>query len=78
MKKIKLIWDFRGMNAEGLAKHHAKHINEYIEFEKIKDVTASWEKATDTYFIAYLIILENELIKFRDALKPHRAIYWEE
>ena len=35
MRKIKLIWDFRGEAAAKTAEHHLIHLNEYLENEKI-------------------------------------------
>ena len=34
MRKIKLIWDFRGEAAAKTAEHHDIHLNEYLEKEK--------------------------------------------
>ena len=31
MKRVKLIWDFRGPNATKIAEHHDIHLKEYIK-----------------------------------------------
>ena len=72
MPKIKLIWDFRGPAAEGTAKHHIIHLD---EFAKAKGLVASsgFHKASDLYSIAYIIVEEKDMITVRDALRPHRG-----
>ena len=34
MRKIKLIWDFRGQAAAKTAEHHEIHLKEFLETEK--------------------------------------------
>jgi len=73
MQRIKLIWDFRNNEAEKIAAHHVKHLNEYIVSENIKDTSAGFELITPNYYIAYLITDKSNMITLRDALKPHRG-----
>tara|TARA_B100000886_G_C20174704_1_gene387567 strand:+ start:225 stop:359 length:135 start_codon:yes stop_codon:yes gene_type:complete len=34
-KKVKLIWNFNGIDALKIADHHLVHLNEYISREEI-------------------------------------------
>ena len=72
MRKIKMIWDFRGPEATPIAQHHQKHLEEFIQLEKL-DATAGFQEINEVYALAFMIIEEKNLIQVRDALKPHRA-----
>jgi hypothetical protein len=72
MRKIKMIWDFRGPDGIEIAKHHQKHLDEYVAIEKI-EATSGYNAVNEVFAIAYLIIKEENMIQVRDALKPHRA-----
>lgn len=73
MRKLKLIWDFRGPDASKIAEHHEIHLKEYIEREKLNITITGFEVLTDTHAIAYLVVDEDAMIPVRDALKPHRG-----
>lgn len=73
MRKLKLIWDFRGPHASKTATHHEIHLKEYIQLEKLNITLTGVENLSDMHSIAYLIVDENEMKPIRDALKPHRG-----
>lgn len=73
MKKIKLIWDFRGPMAEKTAEHHEIHLKEYIISEKVDLNITGFQIKNEMYAIAYMVVFEEDMIKFRDILKPHRG-----
>ncbi len=73
MKKIKLIWDFRGGDAKGTAEHHRIHLEEYAEREKLELTESGVEEISGMHYIAYLLVVESEMIQVRDALVPHRG-----
>jgi hypothetical protein len=73
MRKIKLIWDFRGEAAAKKAEHHLIHLNEYLENEKIILEKTGFDIINEMHAIAYIVVEENDMIKFRDVLKPHRG-----
>ena len=73
MRKIKLIWDFRGEAATKTAEHHLIHLNEYLENEKIILEKTGFEILNEMHAIAYLVVEEADMIVFRDALRPHRG-----
>lgn len=72
MKKLKLIWDFRGPDAKGIALHHEIHLKEYGQAKHLDYETGTDEK-TDFYWTAWIIVLEKDMPLVRDALKPHRG-----
>ncbi|GAB1856287.1 hypothetical protein MHTCC0001_11220 [Flavobacteriaceae bacterium MHTCC 0001] len=74
MRQIKLIWDFRGPDAKNIAKHHSIHLKEYIKIEKLTDCFSGVEDINELHAIAFMIIYEDKMKFFRDALKPHRAV----
>lgn len=73
MRKLKLIWDFRGPNALKTAEHHVIHLKEYIVINKLDINITGVEKLTDMHAIAFLVVNETDMKPIRDALKPHRG-----
>ncbi|MEN8816477.1 MAG: hypothetical protein ABF274_06360 [Nonlabens sp.] len=76
MRKLKLIWDFKGPDAEMTAAHHLIHLKEYVKSEKVTCITTGVEKLSDKHHIAYLALEEIYMPAVRDALKPHRGQLW--
>ena len=72
-RKIKLIWDFRGPESKKTAEHHCIHLNEFIAIEKLPFHKVDTELISDFYATAYIIVNEEDMITYRDALKPHRG-----
>lgn len=72
-RKLKLIWDFRGPDAERTAEHHAIHLKEYLLNHKITPVITGCENPAANHFIAYLVVKKSLMPQVRDALKPHRG-----
>ena len=72
-RKIKLIWDFRGPAAEKTASHHEKHLIEYIAIEAVELNITGHQTVNDMHSLAFMVVEEEQMLKFRDALKPHRA-----
>lgn len=77
MKKIKLIWDFRGPTAARTAEHHEIHLKEYIALEKLPTNITGYKVIDDLYAIAFMVVLDTDMIKVRDGLKPHRGELYE-
>ena len=73
MRKLKLIWDFRGPDASKIAEHHEIHLKEYIQLEKLNITITGFEVLNDFHSIAYLVVNEADMKPIRDALKPHRG-----
>ena len=72
-KKIKLIWDFRGPDAQKIAEHHEIHLTDYKKAHDLDKSATGVEIKSPSYSIAYLIVLQSEMPAVRDALKPHRG-----
>jgi len=73
MRKLKLIWDFRGPNALRTAEHHEIHLKEYIVIQKLDISITGVEKFNDMHAIAFLVVNETNMKPIRDRLKPHRG-----
>lgn len=73
MRKIKLIWDFRGEVAAKTAEHHEIHLKEYISTEQLPINITGFEIVNDMYAIAFMVVTDENMIQVRDALKPHRG-----
>ncbi len=77
LKKIKLIWDFRGPSAQQTAKHHEIHLQDYIKIEKLELNITKVEFNSEFSATAYMVVTEKELPKVKAALKPHKGQYYE-
>jgi hypothetical protein len=78
MRKLKLIWDFRGPDALKIAEHHEIHLKEFIEIDKTDLKITGFSALTDLHAIAFMVVNETEMKPIRDALKPHRGQVYEE
>tara|TARA_R110002049_G_scaffold64747_2_gene170484 strand:+ start:1966 stop:2205 length:240 start_codon:yes stop_codon:yes gene_type:complete len=78
MRVIRMIWDFKGMEAEQIAKHHAIHLAEFAKKHNLSPYKSDIIKMSDLYTIAHLDVNEEFLILVRDSLKPHRGEWIEE
>jgi hypothetical protein len=72
-RKIKLIWDFRGEASTKTAEHHDIHLKEYLDEEKITLEKTGFEVLNEIHAIAFIVVEEKDMIRFRDVLKPHRG-----
>lgn len=73
MRKLKLIWDFRGPDALKIAEHHEIHLKQYIIAKKLSLNISGFNALTNMHAIAYMVVEEAEMKTVRDALKPHRG-----
>lgn len=73
MRKLKLIWDFRGPHAKKIAEHHEIHLKEYIQLENLNITITGVEELNSNHSIAFLVVDETGMKPVRDALKPHRG-----
>lgn len=76
-KKLKLIWDFYGPDAQKTAEHHEIHLKEFIQKENLNLNITGIENLDENHFIAFLVVNENEMLPVRDALKPKRGEWYE-
>lgn len=78
MRKLKLIWDFRGPAGKKTAEHHLIHLKEYISIEQLDITITGTETISDMHSLAFLVVDEVEMKPIRDALKPHRGQVYED
>ncbi|WP_299367789.1 hypothetical protein [Winogradskyella sp.] len=78
MRKLKLIWDFRGPVSQKTAEHHLIHLQEYIRSNALDITNTGVETYNEMHSIAYLVIDESKMKPIRDALKPHRGQIYSE
>lgn len=71
-RQIKLIWDFRGPESFQTASHYLRHLKESPLYSPER--TSGVESINESHSVAYLLISETEIPRFRDALRPHRAV----
>lgn len=73
MEKVKLIWDFRGPDANATAEHHIIHLKEFAEKENLVIIDYGIEPYSDLFQAAYIITEKSNLEVIKQALKPHRG-----
>ena len=78
MKKVKLIWDFFGTDAQKTAEHHCVHLEEFAKKENIETAFSGTESPGENQVSAYLVVPESHLLSVRDALKPRRGEWWQD
>lgn len=72
-RKIKLIWDFRGPEALETAKHHCIHLKEFAAIDNLTYHEVDHKELNPMLVIAFIVVDEQDMKTFRDALKPHRG-----
>lgn len=78
MRKIKLIWDFKGPASLKTAEHHDIHLKEFVEKEQINSIAIGFEAINEMHAIAYIAVNESDMLMVRDALRPHRGELFED
>ena len=72
-ERVKLIWDFRGPNAEPIAKHHAQHLSEYANTENLQNTICASEEISPMHHIAFMVVEKLKMNSLRESLKPNRG-----
>lgn len=73
-RKIKLIWQFSGVDALKIADHHLVHLHEYVLREELDVFDEGTELINEFSSISFIIVDISLVEKFRVALKPHKAL----
>ena len=73
MRKIKLLWDFRGPDALETAKHHTIHLKEFAAIENLPFHEIDIKELNPMLCAAFITVNESDMKIVRDALKPHRG-----
>ena len=74
MRKVKLIWDFRGDNTLEMANHYKKHLIEYFESKEINLIKSGVDQINEDYHLTYALVEETDVNIVKHPLKPHRAL----
>ena len=74
LKKVKLIWDFKGDNTFEMATHYNKHLIEFFDKKKIELIKSGVEIITENYHLSFAIVNEKDVNSIKHPLKPHRAL----
>lgn len=77
-RRIKLIWDFRGPTASEIARHHERHLLQYITAEALPLKITGYKDLSSAHSIAFMVVEETDMLRVRDALIPHRGEVYEE
>ncbi|MHB0753978.1 hypothetical protein [Polaribacter sp. M15] len=72
-RKIKLLWDFRGPDAQETAIHHTIHLKEFATLENLDFHEIDILEKNPMLFSAFITVAEKDMKIYRDALKPHRG-----
>jgi len=78
MRKLKLIWDFKGPDSAITAEHHNIHLKEYIGAKQLPLNITGCEVLNDMHAIAFMVVEEADMKPVRDTLKPHRGQVYNE
>ena len=73
MKKIKLIWDFNGIESNKTAEHFHIHLKEFLKKHQIIDYISNVELVNEFHAINFLIVDEVHVKIIKNSLKPNRA-----
>ena len=68
--KIRLVWDFRDVDALKTAEHQLTHLIEFMKNEDISYLDESTEQISEFHSICSLIIKESDLDFVKKRLKP--------
>ncbi|MBE15211.1 MAG: hypothetical protein ABNH00_07800 [Dokdonia sp.] len=78
MRRLKLLWDFRGPVAKQTAIHHEIHLKEYAAAQSLTKPITGTQELSEMHTVAFLVVNESEMPGVRDALKPHRGQLYEQ
>lgn len=72
--RIRLIWDFFGPDAERTARHHARHLEDFVARENVTDTASGAEAGNPGHWMAFLIVNHDDVTTLRQALRPQRGL----
>lgn len=78
MQKIKLLWDFNGVDSLKTAQHFNIHLKEFLGKEDVQFHNIGLDTIGDYHNISYLIIDKQLVDQIKHALKPQRAFLYED
>ncbi len=72
-RTIKFVWDYYGEPAVKTAEHHKIHLQEFAEAKALSIQQAGFQKISDQRATAYLLLHEDEALKYKEVLRPEKA-----
>ena len=72
--KIRLVWDFRGVDALKTAEHQLTHLVEFMIKEDISYLDKSSEQISELHSIFSIVIKDNNLDFVKQRRKPQRGL----
>ncbi|HRO84819.1 MAG TPA: hypothetical protein PK110_08370 [Niabella sp.] len=76
--QYKLIWEYRGPDAQMIAEHYEHHLEDFIKMRNLKSNQIGVEAYSEFYVTAFMIVREDELDVVRQALRPNKIKQLEE
>lgn len=77
-RRIKLIWDFFGPDAQRTAEHHLRHVVQFLQREGTASIASGAELSTEStlesHWVAFVTVAESDVSALRAALRPHRGL----
>ena len=71
--KIRLVWDFKGVDALKTAEHQLTHLVEFMIKKDISYLDKSSEQISELHSICSIIIKDSDLDFVKKRLKTHRG-----
>ncbi len=72
--RVRLIWDFFGPHAERTARHHQRHLDEFVHRECAANAQTGTDSERDTHWMAWMVVDAADVQRVRDALRPQRGL----
>lgn len=73
-KQLRLLWDYRGPNAQGIAEHFVNHLKSYAQRHELDEPPMGVLENRPGWWSAYLEAPEADFPELKKHLKPHRVI----
>lgn len=73
MERVKLIWEFRGIDSKKTAEHHLLHLQDFARIEQVRDPVFGVEVINNYSHQAFMVVDSEIMNDIRTRLKPHRG-----
>jgi len=71
---LRLLWDYRGPNAKGIAEHFVMHLESYSQRHNLGKLQMDVLENRPGWWSAYLDAPEEQFPELKKSLKPHRVV----
>ncbi len=72
-RKIKLIWEFKGIEVLNTAKNHSEDLKDFSITKAINFYEVGVKEINEFSAESYIIVDEKDILIYRDLLKPQRG-----